>query len=166
MIFTTANLRVPGQEWETFLFNHIALLPYWLPSQGDLTAKDAAIEIRDQFFEHMKKQVPFALDDAAALGRIIPHAIGGRLLPIMASGRICSFYFACLRDSGFSEETFLGLPTVNLIHKPLALSPPGLNMCLTYFRGRFNLIVSYIEGYLDEPTARRLMREFKASILR
>jgi hypothetical protein len=166
MVFTTANLRVPGQEWETFLFNHIALLPYWLPSQGETNVRDAAIEIRDQFFEHMKKQVPFALDDAAALGRIMPHFIGGRLLPIMASGKICSFYFACLRDSGFSGETFLGLPTVNLIHKPLALSPPGLNICLTYFRGHFNLIVSYIEGYMDDPTARRLMREFKTSLLR
>lgn len=166
MIFTTANLRVFGQEWETFLFNHIALLPFWLPAQGDATTKDAAIEIRDQFFEHMKKRVPFAMDDAAALGRIVPHYIGGRMLPILAAGRICSFYFACLRDSGFSGEAFLGMRTVNLIHKPLALSPPGLNICMTYFRGHFNLIVSFIDGVIDMGTARRLMQRFKGLLLR
>jgi len=166
MLFTTANLRLPNQEWETFLFNHIAMLPYWLPAQSDMTAKEAAIELRDQFFDHMKKQIPFALDDAAALGRIVPLAIGGPMLRTMAGGRICSFYFACLRDAGFSGETFLGLPTVDLIHKPLALSPPGLNMCLTFFRGRFNLVVSYVEGAVSDYSAKRLMDEFKSSLLR
>ncbi|MGD0463277.1 MAG: hypothetical protein ABSB74_12400 [Tepidisphaeraceae bacterium] len=166
MVFTTANLRVPGQEWETFLFNHIVLLPFWLPAEGDATAKDAAIELRDQLFDHMKKQVPFALSDASALGRIVPHFIAGPMLLTMAGGRICSFYFACLRDAGFSGETFLGLPTVNLIHKPLALSPPGLNICMTHFRGRFNIVVSYVEGAMDDRTAKRLMEQFKSSLLR
>ncbi len=166
MIFTTANLRTPNQEWETFLFNHIALLPYWLPADRDMTEKEAAIDLRDQFFDHMKKQVPFALDDAAGLGRIVPHIIGGPMLRTMAEGRICSFYFACLRDAGYSGETFLGLPAVDLIHKPLALSPPGLNMCLTFFHGRFNLIVSYVEGAVSDRSAKRLMEEFKSSLLR
>ncbi len=165
MVFTTANLRPANQEWETFLFNHIALLPFWLPAEGEMTVKEAAIEMRDQLFEHMKKQVPFALSDASALGRILPHFIGGPALRTMAGGRICSFYFACLRDAGFSGETFLGLPTVNLIHKPLALSPPGLNICVTYFRGRFNLVVSYVEGAIDDRAAKRLMEQFKSSML-
>jgi hypothetical protein len=166
MVFTTANLRIPNQEWETFLFNHVALLPFWLPADSDMTPKEAAIDMRDQFFDHMKKQVPFALDDASALGRILPHFIGGPMLRTMAKGRICSFYFACLRDAGFSGETFLGLPTVNLVHKPLALSPPGLNICITYFRGRFNLVVSYIDGAIEDQSAKRLMDEFKSSMLR
>jgi hypothetical protein len=165
MVFTTANLRPANQEWETFLFNHIALLPFWLPAEGEMTMKEAALELRDQLFEHMKRQVPFALSDASALGRILPHFIGGPMLRTMAGGRICSFYFACLRDAGFSGETFLGLPTVNLIHKPLALSPPGLNMCVTYFRGRFNLVVSYIEGAIDDRAAKRLMEQFKSSLV-
>jgi hypothetical protein len=164
-VFTSANLRPVNQEWESFLFNHFSLMPFYLEADAPDCMKQAAIELRDQFLQHMKQQLPFAMADAAALGRICPHWIGSKLLGLVAGGRMCSFYFACLRETGFSGETFMGLPTVNLIHTPLVFCPPGLNICMTYFRGRFNLVVSYVRDALDDRIARRLMRIFKSSLL-
>lgn len=164
-VFTSANMRPANQEWESFLFNHFSLMPFYLEADGPASMKDAALALRDQFLDHMKRQLPFAMADAAGLGRICPHWIGSRLLGLVAGGRMCSFYFACLRETGFSGETFMGLPTVNLIHTPLVFCPPGLNICMTYFRGRFNLVVSYAQGVLDDRTAENLMRVFKSSLL-
>jgi hypothetical protein len=165
LVYTTTNMRPPGQEWETLLFNHISLMPFSLEADAQTTTKQAAIALRDQFFEYMKQRIPFVTEDASALGRICPHWIGSRLLELVAKGRMCSLYFACLRDPGFSGETFLDLPTVDLIHTPLATSPPGLNICMTFFRGHFNLVVSYVEGLMDDRSARQLMREFKSSLM-
>jgi hypothetical protein len=165
LVFTTANMRPPGQEWETFLFNHISFLPFSVDAQMQASTKQTAIGLRDQFFELMKAQVPRAMEDAATLGRICPHWLGSRLMRFIFGGRLCSFYFVCLRETGFSSETFLGLPALNLIHKPAVFSPPGLNICMTFFRGRFNLVISYMEGVIENSAATQLMRQFKALLL-
>jgi hypothetical protein len=164
-VFTSANMRPVNQEWESFLFNHFSLMPFYLEADAPPSTKQAALALRDQFLDHMKQQLPFAMADAAALGRICPHWIGSKLLGLVAGGRMCSFYFACLRETGFSGETFMGLPTVNLIHTPLVFCPPGLNICMTYFRGRFNLVISYVQGALDDRAASQLMRVFKSSLI-
>lgn len=165
LVFTSASLRTPGRDWETLLFNRFSVMPFTLDTEPSLSPKQAAIALRDQLFEHMKQRTPYATEDAAALGRICPLWIGAKLLPIVAQGRMCSLYFACLREKGFSEESFMGQPVANLTHKPLVFSPPGLNLCITNFRDRFNLVISYLEGVIDDAAARRLMQHFKASLL-
>ena len=125
-----------------------------------------ALALRDQVFEQMKLQIPFTMQDAGALGRICPHWIGSRLMRLLCDGRFCSFYFACLRDTGFSGESFLGLPVTNLYHKPLVFAPPGLNICMTTFAGRFNLVISYVDDALIEDAALRILTEFKSLLLR
>ncbi len=124
-----------------------------------------ALKLRDQVFEQMKLQIPFVMQDAGALGRICPHWFGSRLMRLLCDGRFCSFYFACLRDTGFSGESFLGLPVTNLYHKPLVFAPPGLNICMTTFAGRFNLVISYVEDALNDGVAERILREFKSLLL-
>jgi hypothetical protein len=83
----------------------------------------------------------------------------------IGQGRFCSMYFTCLRESGFPGQSFLGLPVENLIHKPLAFSPPGMNLCITYFHGGFNLVLSYVEGSLSASSANAIMEQFKSSLL-
>jgi len=78
---------------------------------------------------------------------------------------ICTLYFACLRDTGFPGPTFLGLPVDDLLHTPRAFFPPGLNLCMTWFRGRFNLVLSFVEGALSPAAARAILDQFK-SLLR
>jgi hypothetical protein len=166
LLFTSASGRVPGEEWSKLFFNQFSMMT--LSSEANLkqSPKEIAITLRDQVFEQMKLRIPFVMQDAGALGRICPHWIGSRLMNMLCDGRFCSFYFACLRDTAFAEETFLGLKVMNLYHKPLVFAPPGLNICMTTFAGRFNLVISYVEGALEDAIARKILEKFKELLLK
>ena len=72
LMFTSANMRTAGQEWESIFFNHFSFVLFSSPTEKK-TIGERAIGLRDQFFQAMKDRVPFALEDAAALGRIFPR---------------------------------------------------------------------------------------------
>ena len=165
LLFTSANMRPPGQDWESVLFNHFSFLLFSAPYDGPRETSLVAKLLRDQLFQHMKDSIPAALEDAAALGRIFPRSLVARAINSMFKGRMCSFYFACLKECGFPGRSFLGLPAVNIVHTPLAFAPPGMNLCMTTFAGRFNLVLSYLEGAMDDAVAREIMLQFKASLV-
>lgn len=99
------------------------------------------------------------------LMRICPYGLGSRLARIPFKGRMCSFYFACLRNSAFTAETFLGLGAVDLIHTPRVPPPPGVGICLTSFRGQIKVVLSYLEGVLDDRSAQQVMRRLKSRLI-
>ena len=166
LLFTSATGRVPGQEWEKLFFNQFSMMTLSADAASTQSPKEIALNLRDQVFDQMKIQIPFVMQDAGALGRICPHWIGSHLMRTLCDGRFCSFYFACLRESGFPTQTFLGLPVKNLYHKPLVFAPPGLNICITTFAGRFNLVISYVEEALTDAVGREILREFKSLLVK
>lgn len=165
LLFTTVNTRQPGDEWSSMFLNHFSFLLFSAPSQASAPTGELAGTLRDQLFSHMKDQVPAAMEDAAALGRIFPRPLVAKIINSMFKGRMCSFYFACLKDSGYPGKSFMGHQVVNLVHTPLAFAPPGLNLCMTWYGDHFNLVLSYLEGAVDDATARDIVREFKASLV-
>jgi hypothetical protein len=165
LLFTSANMRPPGQEWETMFFNHFSFLPLTVDSIQPVDLRAMADALREQFFGYVKDQLPFMLQDAAALGRIFPRTLIARIINSMFKQRMCSFYFACVKESGFASTTFMDLPARNLIHTPAAFIPPGVNLCMTSFAGRFNLTLSYIEGVMDDATAGEIVARFKSSLI-
>jgi hypothetical protein len=165
LIFTSANTRSAGQEWESLFFNQFSFLFFSAQKEAATSAAQLAVVLRDQLFEMMKQNIAFAMQDAAALWRIFPHRLVSAIMHTLGKGRMCSLYFACVRESGFPGHTFMGLPATNLTHAPLAFSPPGFNICMTQFAGRFNLVLSYVQGALNEASARRIMQEFKRMLL-
>jgi hypothetical protein len=166
LIFTSATGRLPGQEWEKLFFNQFTLMAFTSQNNKQYTIGELADELRGQLFEQMKIQLPFVMQDAGALGRICPHWIGNRLLNRLFGGRFCTFYFACIRDCGYPGETFMGQRILNLYHKPLVFAPPGLNLCITSYARRFNLVVSYISEAISHGDAAVFLESFKSSLLR
>lgn len=165
MLSTSANARPQGQLWESFFFNQFSFLMFSVPKDAPNDMPTVAGMMRDQFFDQMRENIPAAMADAAVLWRIFPPWLVAALTRFLFKGRMCSLYFACLRETGFTGDTFLGLPATNIIHTPLAFSPPGLNLCMTYFGGRFNLVLSYLEGAMTDDEAKRMMTTFKASLV-
>lgn len=165
VLFTSANARSPGQEWESLFFNQFSFLLFKSDINTPPEVQATAVALRDQLFSIMRDGIPNAMKDATALARIIPTWAVAQCMRIIGMGRMCSLYFACVRESGYPEATFMGLPTQDLVHLPLAFFPPGLNLCMTRFGDRFNLVLSYVEGALDALTAERMMREFKALLV-
>jgi hypothetical protein len=165
LLFTSANMRLPSQEWESLFFNHFSFVNLGAPTNENQTIKEVAIVLRDQFFQHAKDKIPQAMQDAAALGRIFPRSLVARVINSMFKGRMCSFYFACLKECGYPGTTFMGLPISNLYHTPLAFAPPGLNLCMTFFAGHFNLVLSYVEGAMEDATAKEILQRFKTALV-
>ena len=165
LAFTSASARAPGREWETLFFNHFSFLLFSAESESRQSASALAGHLRDQFFEQMKGNIPAALVEASALIRICPHWLGSKFMRRIFQGRICSLYFACLRETGYPEGSFLGLPILNLTHMTPAISPPGLNICMTYHANRFQLVLSYLDGALDPATAAQIMQQFKSLLI-
>ena len=166
MLFTSAAGRLPGQEWEKLFFNQFSMVSFAIEAQSDHSISEIVLNLRNQIFEQMKQQIPQAMQDAGALARICPHIIGSRVMRLLCDGRFCSLYFACVRDSGYPDATFMELPITNLYHKPLVFAPPGMSICMTVFGGRFNLVISYIEGTLDPAVAAKIIREFKTLLVK
>ena len=153
--------RAIEQKWEQLLFNHLSFLGFSAPVEQADRPGELAILLRDQFFEQMKEGIPAALQDITMLTRICPHRIGSKVAQMPFKGRGSSFYFACLRESVFTSASFMGLRAVNLIHTPRVPPPPGMGICLTFFAGRMNMVLSYLEGTLDDATARQVMGKLR-----
>ena len=164
LLFTTVNTRQPGDEWASMFLNHFSFLLFSAVSETT-DIPQLANSLRDQLFSHMKDEVPAAMEDAAALGRIFPRPLVAKVINSMFKGRMCSFYFACLKESGFPEKKFMGRDVVNLVHTPLAFAPPGLNLCMTWYGDHFNLVLSYLDGAIEDSVAREIVRAFKASLV-
>jgi hypothetical protein len=149
LIFTSASTRSPGQEWEGLFFNQLSFLLFSVTKEAPDSSGPLAVLLRDEFFDQMRQGIPAALQDATSLMRICPHWLGSRLMKLVFKGRLCSLYFACLRDTGFSQKTFMGLPVVDLIHTPTAFAPPGLNL----------------DGAMLDSEAREMMSRFRSMLV-
>jgi hypothetical protein len=165
LAFTSTSARSLGREWETLFFNHFSFLIFSAEKESPKSAAGLAVHLRNQFFEQMKENIPAALQDASALIRICPHWLSSKFMRRIFQGRICSLYFACLRETGYPETHFLGLPILNLTHMTPAISPPGLNLCMTYHANRFHLVLSYLDGALDPVAAQQIMQNFKSLLI-
>lgn len=162
LIFTSANQRSPGQEWEALLFNQFSFLMFTADNeQTTQTPVGLATTLRDQLFDLMRNNVPQKMADASALWRIFPHGVVAKIMHTLGQGRMCSMYFACVRESGYPATTFLGIPARDLRHQPLAFFPPGMNICMTQFGGRYNIVMSYVDGVLTEAQAHSIITAFK-----
>ncbi len=166
LLSTSANTRPQGEVWETFYFNNFSFLMFSMPKSAGSTPGEVAKLFRDQFIEQVRERIPEAMVDAAVLWRIMPPGLVAKLTRFLFKGRMCSLYFACVKDTGYPSATFLGLPATNLIHTPLSFSPPGLNLCMTFFGGRFNLVLAYLEGVMSDAQAGEMMRVFKRSLVK
>jgi len=165
LVAVPVDVRAPDRKWEDLFFNHLSFLAFSLPTESTESVASWAASLRDQFVDQMKQGVPAALQDATMLTRICPQWLGARLVRLPFKGRVCSFHFASLRDSAFNQETFLGLPVTNLIHAPRVPPPPGLGFGITFFRGRMNLVFSYLEGVLNDASARDVLQRLKLLLL-
>jgi hypothetical protein len=80
-----------------------------------------------------------------------------RALPWTARGEVFSFNCADLGEVPAELDRLLGRRILNLYHVPAVLPRPGIGVFFNRCAGRDNLVVSWVEGAVDEHEAQRIM---------
>lgn len=152
----SVNQRPPTEDEPNIFFNDLSFMFFRL--KKDLWEDRSALigSIREQFFTHSKERSPEQLARALRLMRIVPLRLLSVLIPRWMKICFGSFNFAFLGQSGFSTDTFYGLPLQNLFHMPRIPPQCGAGVYFNLFRDRLNLTVTLHEGLLDREQQDRL----------
>ncbi len=157
--------RAPDEVWEKLFFNHLSFL-FFKTSASDVESGTGLVRnLQEQLFESIRSGVPEDIYHASMLTRIAPLPMMRLIARIPVKGRVATCCFACLKESGFRSERFLGAEIENLVHTPHVPAPPGLGISLNFFSDRMNLVLSHIDGLLRDGEAGRLTTGMKEALL-
>ncbi len=151
--------RSPETLWEDLFFNRLSFVFFQIPSRlaaaGNRDELIAAL--RSQLYTHLKNRLPEDFCHAAMLTRIAPLPIMNRLADIPLRGKVGSFYFSCLKESGLTSRRFLGAEIDNLLHTPHMPMPPGLGLACNLFQDKINITLSAAQGIMERSEERMLL---------
>jgi hypothetical protein len=147
-----------GREYplQDIFFNHLSYLFYQIPVAQAENRNELISIFKQQMYEQVKTGFPKDLAEASLLSRIAPLGVFGRIMHIPLKGRVASFAFSSLGKSSYESDKFMGAPVANLFHMPRVPAPPGLGFFSNYYRGKFNIVISCLEGLLSEDKLRIL----------
>jgi hypothetical protein len=161
VIPVTLDLRTGTDPVHETFFNHLSYLFYQIPVElaGDL--KGLIASFKSQMYDQVKSGFPKDLAEASLLTRIAPLPLLGKLLHLPLKGRMATFAFSHLGKSAYQSSEFMGRGIENIFHMPRVPVPPGLGFFSTYYNGRLNLIISYLDGSLADIDADALMSSIR-----
>lgn len=157
--------RTPAEKWEKLLFNHISFIIFRVPVETANSRLDLVPMLRDQLFEQMEKDLPEHIYHASMLTRIVPLELMRCLAKIPMRGKVATSYFACLRESAYEPDSFLGHKVENMIHMPHVPPPPGLGVFVNGYGGRMNLVLSHLDGVLRCGEPAQLISSVRRGLL-
>ena len=164
VIPVSINSRRPEEKWQKLLFNHLSFLIFQIPVDAVEKRQDLTAMIREQLYEQMKDGVPEDVSYASMLTRIAPLGLMRQFAKIPMKGRVATNYFACLKESGFTSDRFLGVEVENLIHTPHVPPRPGLGIFMNFYQDRLNLVISHLDGLLNEEEIKSLTADLKKQL--
>jgi len=113
---------------------------------GEMTA-----DLGAQMMEQIRRRTPESFATVMELFRPLPLGFYARRIKQPTQGRFATFFFSDIGESLAGMETFLGLPVREVTHLAPAGGPPGLTVIFSRHRGRQSVVLSLVEGCLDEP---------------
>ncbi len=164
IISVTVDMRPPGPVGPAVLFNHLSFVHFRIAADDADDFPRLVGTIRRQFFEQVKNGFSAHLRDAADLMRIAPLPALSRMMGVHFGGQIASCCFSHIGESGFQHPAFLGVPVRNLFHLPRMPVPPGIGLFFTQFRGRLNVVLTYLDGLLEDEAAAAMMTALSARL--
>src|SRR5262249_54982887 len=99
----------------------------------------------------VREKLDVGMIAALDFARYLPAPAYGFLARRPFSGEIASFIFS--NPGAISLDRFAGLEVIDAYPLPTVVSPPGLQMTFTRFRGRLRACVGDVGGAIDEGGA-------------
>ncbi len=159
----STDRRPPNGGASTLFFNHLSFLFFRVPADLATHGRDLVGALKRQMYDQVRDGLPAALADACMLMRIVPVRWLGRLILAMMRGEFSSFGFTCLGDSGVGDRAFAGARVTNLFHMPVMPVPPGLGLIVNRFGTRLNVVLTHLDGMLDDGDAAGIEQAFRAA---
>lgn len=153
LVPVTVDLRTGKGDLHDAFFNHLSYLFYKIPAVHGADRAKMIESIKTQMYEQIKSNAPADLARASLLMRIAPLSILGRLLYLPLEGKMASFAFAHLGESGYNTPEFMGSKVNNLFHMPRVPLPPGIGFFCNRFHGRLNVVMATLDGLLTDQEA-------------
>jgi NRPS condensation-like uncharacterized protein len=150
LIPVTVDMRTGKDIKKELFFNHVSYLFFRIRA-GDMTDRKVLIQsIKGQMYDQIKSGLPQDIYNASHLTRIAPLALYRALFRIPFKGEIASFCFAHLGKTLYNSVDFMNAGIENCIHMPRVPVPPGIGFFFNRFRNRLNLVVTYLDGILED----------------
>lgn len=164
VIPVSIDLRSPERAPEDAFFNHLSFL-FFRVRPGEVDDFPALISLlKEQMYEQVQSGLPRDLGEASQLMRIAPLWLLRILMRLPLKGQLASFCFASVGEAAYDSQEFMGLDVRNMFHMPRLPVPPGLGVFLSQFRGRLNVVLSYLEGILTEEEADSVAAGLRAAL--
>jgi hypothetical protein len=157
--------RSSESAWETLFFNQMSFIIFQIPVRLAGEEEELVAYIRNQLYEQIRSGLPEDFYHASMLTRIAPLALMRLVAKLSVQGKVGTFVFGCLKESGYSLPEFMGLPVDNLFHTPHVPPPPGVGIFLNQFQGRLNLVLSHLDGILAGDEAAQLISDVRTNLL-
>ncbi len=156
LITVSVDSRTPDTAASKMFFNHVSFLFFGVPAVILGDRKQVIEQVRSQMYEQIKSGFPRALAESSMLMRILPTSVLGRLMLRPLRGEFASLGLSCVGKGGYAHSQFMGAEVVNLFHMPLVPTPPGVGFFVNQNGDRMNVVLSYVDGMLDEDDVRRI----------
>lgn len=165
LIPVTIDMRRGEDVKKELFFNHVSYLFFQIQAGGTDNLKGLINSVKQQMYEQVKAGFPEDLAEASLLTRIAPLPVLGKLLHLPLKGKMATFIFSYLGKNSRQSSEFMGAEIKNIFHMPRVPAPPGLGFFCNYFNGRLNLVISYLDGLLQEEEVLMLENFLKEKLL-
>ncbi|MFA5845480.1 MAG: hypothetical protein WC855_01135 [Thermodesulfovibrionales bacterium] len=149
LIPVSIDMRPGKDAIQELFFNHVSYLFFQAQANGTDNLKGLINSVKQQMYEQVKADFPADLAEASLLTRIAPLPVLGKLLHLPLKGKMATFVFSYLGKNSQQPPEFMGIGIKNIFHMPRVPVPPGLGFFCNYFNGQLNLVISYLEGLVQ-----------------
>jgi hypothetical protein len=156
LIPVTMDLRPGLDPIQEIFFNYVSYLFYQVPIEKVDDRAPLIALLKQQMYDQVKAGFPRDLAEASLLTRIAPLSLLGKLLHLPMKGKMATFAFSHLGKSSYSSTGFMGQRIENLFHMPRVPVPPGIGFFSNLFNGRLNIVISHLDGLLQEDEVETL----------
>ncbi len=158
------DMRNDGDIRQELFFNHVSYLFFKVLAEEADDLKSTINTIKQQMYYQVKSGMPGDVAEASLLTRIAPLSLMKKIFRIPFKGKIASFCFSYLGKGPSMSSDFIGAEVANIFHMPRVPVPPGLGFFFNYFNGRLTMVVSYIEGLLEDEDVMMLEERMRESL--
>lgn len=142
-------IPIDMRDSEEIFFNHFSFLFFQIHSDDINDSRELIKTIKRQMYEQVQSGFHKDILKVSLLSRIVPLPVLGKIFSFTCKEKLASFCFSYIGKCSYKYPDIMGTEINNLFHMPRIPTPPGLGFFFNYFNGRFNLVISHLDGLIN-----------------